>query len=369
MNSTIRQNDDIIICNGLNTIPILNGTVNDWLFTDTDRIIVTILIPIIIIVGVIGNSSFLFMIARLKRMQTLTNCYLANIAVADIMLITYGPILYVVSYLKSPIVHYFPIEGVAGCFSAFFIANVGYFASVNIVTLVSMDRWMAICRPLYHRRVKSKGRTVKLITSAWCIALVTTLLYVPKYGKSAWFCMNWPNVKDHEALPKYLHTCVAMSPHFETHPEILELLALVFGLFINGTFYIMIIHALNNRPMGDKSKPGDQIIAIRNQVARLLIINGIVFFICQLPLRVSNVNGISKNLFAKDLLTKSQYDSVTIFGRSFQYMNSAVNVFIYAFSSSFYRNGFRDAFSFSRKSPNKQEDAVPGPPGVASSNI
>ena len=156
--------------------------------------------------------------------------------------------------------------------------------------------------------------------------------------------MACPDSEAYVELPQHLHTCVAMSKYFDKHPEIVEFVIYITGLMINSTFYLMIIHRLSNRSVGDESKPDDQATAIRNQVARLLILNGVVFFICHTPAQIAGLNGIMMQNFDMAFFSKTQYDSCKIFGRTFEFMNSSVNVFIYAFSSRFYRHGFRDVF-------------------------
>ena len=349
-----------IVCTPWNTIPIPNdeAAVN-WQFTKTDKIVLSIILPIIIIVGFFGNIAFLYMVACLKRMHTLTNFYLVNIAIADIITVTYTPVVYGWSYFNSAIIHYMPIENSAGCFTTGAVSYWGYFASINIFTLVSLERWLAICRPLQHISMKSKSRTSKLITFAWFIALVFALLVAPRYGKSIWFCMGWPDSDKYTNMPKYLHTCVSYHKSLETHPAILEFTPYFLGLLINGTFYVMIVQALSNRSIGDVSNPSDQSTTkIRNQVARLLVINGVVFFICQTPFRIANLDNIAGNLFGGPFLTKTQADSIKIFGRTFIYLNSAINVFIYLLSSSFYRNGFREVFSFVDKRHKKDDGSL-----------
>ena len=160
---------------------------------ETDKVVLSMILPTIIAVGLIGNVAFLYVIARLERFHTLTNVYLINIAMAEIITISYAPILYVWSYFKSPIINYMPIENSVGCFTVWAVSYWGYFPSINTFTLVSLERWLAICRPLQHRRMKGKSRTIKFITSAWLIGFILAIFIASRYGKSVWFCMEWPN--------------------------------------------------------------------------------------------------------------------------------------------------------------------------------
>ena len=337
-----------INCSKENTIFIPDNvsSLSDHLFTETDRIMITVLLPIVVTVGVLGNAAFLFMVKRLDRMHTLANMCLENIAVADIILLISGPPVYVWSYFASPIRNNMPILH-GGCFATFLISQIGYYASFGLITVISLERWLAICRPLQHRRMAHKSRMVKSIASAWIIGSAIAVLNTLRYGKGQWMCMKWPESESFQlTLPKYLHTCVSMGTYFDIYPEIVELLTFAIGFSVNGVFYIKIIKKLSNRLSTASSTGDSQTIKVRNQVARLSIINGVVFFICHTPLVISNLHGILQSIFSVNLLSKSQYESGTIAGHAFRYVNSCVHVFVYAFSSTFYRDGFREVFDF-----------------------
>ncbi len=125
-----------------------------------------------------------------------------------------------------------------------------------------------------------------------------------------------------------------------------------------------IIIALTNRPSSVPNKytnnprataQSRQIIRIRNQVARLLIINGIVFFACQGPYRMISVHTFWKSITdGERILTESQYGMLAVVSRSLILCNSCCNPFIYYASSSYYRSGFRKAFCGLKK----QDDII-----------
>ena len=54
-------------------------------FKPFEKILITVLFPIIFTFGIIGNVAFLTVVALVKEMRTLTNFYLANLAVADLL--------------------------------------------------------------------------------------------------------------------------------------------------------------------------------------------------------------------------------------------------------------------------------------------
>ena len=87
-------------------------------------------------------------------------------------------------------------------------------------------------------------------------------------------------------MPRYLHTCVSYHKSLEAYLAILEFTPYTIGLIINGTLYVMIIRALSNRTVAE-TNPNNQVTKIRNQVARLLVINGVVFLIFLMSISLS----------------------------------------------------------------------------------
>ena len=83
---------------GMNTIPYSEGSnASNWTNWTMDaddylksspaaQIHIYILYSVIFTVGLVGNVLVVFVVAQNKAMQTVTNCYIANLALSDILL-------------------------------------------------------------------------------------------------------------------------------------------------------------------------------------------------------------------------------------------------------------------------------------------
>ena len=111
--------------------------------------------------------------------------------------------------------------------------------------------------------------------------------------------MEWPTTERYITMPKYLHICVSYHKSLEAYPAILEFTPYIIGLGISGTFYVMIIRALSNRTVAN-TNTSHQVTQIRNKIARLLVINGVVFYV---PSRIANLDNIAGNLFGEPFLS------------------------------------------------------------------
>ena len=346
MNTTF---DESSMCTPWNTIPVPNqAAAENWIKSGVDILIAYYFVPVMIMVAGTGNLAFIFMVARLKRMHTITNFYLVNIAFADIILGVFAPSMFVYTFFSSPLnfdVPY-PTDGVF-CFIGYLCSYFGYLLSVGVMTLLSFERYLAVCKPLLHMSLQSKRRAIKMTGSVWIIAGIIGSLTALSKGKIRLFCLAWPEDEAYQNLPTRLHTCQPIIEIADLFTKIVEISTLVVAMAVNSVFYAFIIYALSTRSVAKsaQSEAQTQAIEIRNQVARTLVINGIVFFITQTPWRIMSLNVLFEEITGTAFLTKGQEDTVNVIGRTGLYLNSTANSFIYVFSSQFYRSGFIEAFS------------------------
>ena len=107
------------------------------------------------ILGLLLNSAYLFVLFRVRDMRTTTNFYLGNLAVADSSLLLIQLIRYVGTYFYSPvdIYHVYAISSfnnVFICGLPILLINFFHFVSVFSISLVALERYNSICRPLTH---------------------------------------------------------------------------------------------------------------------------------------------------------------------------------------------------------------------------
>ena len=138
-----------------------------------------IFVPIFFVIGFIGNVAFLLVLARVKTMRTITNFYLANLAVADVMTLclqTFGtPWL----HLGSKQVKSEPFYSNFGCGMVSFAIHLSQIASTFVITIVSFDRYFGICHPLQYRNTKIKTRIGYILTlMSWIISAVLSFFQI-----------------------------------------------------------------------------------------------------------------------------------------------------------------------------------------------
>lgn len=325
------------------------STINDASYSAIEDLFFKIFLPFIEIIGVLGNLAFILMVMRVPHMRTITNRYLLNIAVADLLFIGYACTFYIVAYFNSPIRNDAPFDSWVGCIVSWLPIYLTYFASILLISFATFEKYYGICRPLQHRLVRGKTRTMRIITMSWFLSAVTSSLVVLRYAKLQIFCVMYPDEGIFVDYPKRIGFCVSIHPKVLVFSETMTIVPFFFALIGNVYMYGRIIHTLSHRQNRTDTAMKNRIIImqkqIRNQVARLLIINGVIFFCCQLPYRMLSINLFVQEATGHGFLSTSQYGVLAVTARCLVLINSCANPFVYFVCNSGYRNGFRQMFS------------------------
>ena len=316
-----------------------------------EDVLAIIVVPCILLVGLLSNCAFIYVVRTIPNMRTVTNAYLVNVSIADLIFIGIACSATLFTRFSSPVRH--DVEpslgsGFPGCFIAFFITYLPYNTSLFLVTFVTIERYFAICRPLRNIKWRDKSRTKKVIITSWLIGSLLAVCIVPRYSGYKERCLLWPEEKTFESMPTRVGYCVAIHEKLFIFSEFFLVVPFFLALILNSVMYASIVVVLSNRSKELSAARNDtstQSRKLRNQVARLLIINGTVFFFLQSPLRITDVHSTIMHLTGEGLFSTSQHQSLLLFGRWLLFINSLVNPFVYIAGSSHYRQAFARAFS------------------------
>ena len=136
----------------LNLYHYIDEWIETFLYSETDKVMITIVFPFIVTLGLLANTAFLFTLVRVREMRTLTNFYLANLAFADLFFVIVTAVNHFYKYTWSPdFQRGVPWTSAVGCAAISAAIYMPFVASICLVTLVSLERFLAICFPLKHR--------------------------------------------------------------------------------------------------------------------------------------------------------------------------------------------------------------------------
>ncbi|XP_058819044.1 octopamine receptor 2-like [Topomyia yanbarensis] len=135
------------------------------------------LYAVIFLLSVVGNLLVILTLAQNKRMRTVTNVYLLNLAISDLLLGVFCmPFTLVGQVLRKFI------------FGGIMCKLIPYFQAVSVsvavwtLVAISLERYFAICRPLSSRRWQTQFHAYKMIGIVWLLSFLVNspLCYVQR---------------------------------------------------------------------------------------------------------------------------------------------------------------------------------------------
>ena len=302
---------------------------------------------VIVVFGLIGNFSFIYAVVKVPKLRTNVNFYLINLAVADVMYLLLNAVYYIAVLLHSSVKENIPYNRRASCFLMFGIATLSYYASIGIIILLSVERYLAICHPVRHRYLQNKKLSAKLLLTVWIMSFGPMAFTTLRYSNHTTLCVKWPDDDIYETMPKTINVCMNLiaTPAFTTAAS---------SVFLAVFFVPMTAIAIMNCKIVATLKYKDRSLrapfhfnSIRRQVTRTLLILVTIFFVFQLPLRCLSALYIVRDIIGKDFFNKDIEQIILVIGRILVLVNSATNSVVYILVSTHYRQSFKEAFGFS----------------------
>ncbi|ESO92444.1 hypothetical protein LOTGIDRAFT_162749 [Lottia gigantea] len=314
------------------TDQVPNGTLSLFNNSSSTRFYEWVLVCLFIIVfimGLAGNALVWFSVSRNSRMRSPTNIFLVNLALSDFMvLLLCLPPTVVADYTGMW------MFGSALCKIITYLQKVSVFVSVLTLTAISLERWMAICRPLWFRQTSLRSRRIMVII--WILSLGAAI----------------PDLVVMTTINVYTPSgnVVICQPGWNEFQEKINL------LFMFSVFYVIPLGIMTfaytkvacclwrsasseNIESAVASIPRAQ-LRIRKQKARMLIVVVLIFAICYLPVYMLF---ILKCTGVRIYISPGAFKLVVLSAHWLCYFNSAINPAIYNFMSCTFRREFRQA--------------------------
>lgn len=142
----------------------------------TGNVIAMIIFCCVCFVGLFGNTLVIYVVLKFSKMQTVTNRYILNLAIADESFLIGIPFLLTTMYLNEW------IFGSFLCKLYMVSTSITQFSSSIFLLIMSADRFIAVCHPISSPRFRTQlvSKIVSLL--AWGISALI-MLPVMLYGK------------------------------------------------------------------------------------------------------------------------------------------------------------------------------------------
>lgn len=307
----------------------LNGTShfrrNRGLLLHILPIVLVIFYAIVFVIGMIGNCLVIYVVTMFSKMKTVTNMYIVNLAVADVLFLLSMPFLIITTILG----HW--TFGYGMCKLYMILVSINYFTGIFTLTVMSADRYMAVCHPIQSVTLRTPKYSFILCIIIWVLSILImmpTFLYsktVHSPGRKGETCtISWPSNKLIEGNKVFVWYCFFLS---YTIPVPLI-----------SFFYSMVIIRLKS--VGPLKKSKEKKKSHRKVTRMVLTVVG-VYMMFWLPYWVFQVTLILRERRRLELWEVLLFNACTIL----TFANSMMNPLLYNFLSDNFRKSFIKAFT------------------------
>lgn len=300
-------------------------------------IVISVIHVTICVVGLLGNTLVIYVVLRFSKMQTVTNIYIVNLAIADECFLIGIPFLVTTSILKS--------WKFGGYMCRIYMTTIGInqFTSSTFITIMSADRYIAICHPISSPKLRTPFISKIVAGAAWTISAIMILpiiLYSDAVNdgppESNHYSCNiiWPtsNSTDSQVM-KQLNT-------FTIYSFILTFAIPLILIFI---CYVLVIRKLQT--VGPKNKSKEKKRSHR-KVTKLILTVITIYVFCWLPYWIAQLVLIFQPTDNEEGLSCPKQQGVSLFllchmiTNLLSNANSAINPVLYAFLSDNFKKSF-----------------------------
>ncbi|KAM9516588.1 substance-P receptor [Guaruba guarouba] len=226
---------------------------------------------LIVVVSVVGNVVVMWIILAHKRMRTVTNYFLVNLAFAEASMSAFNT---VVNFTYA--IHNEWYYGLLYCKFHNFFPIAAVFASIYSMTAIALDRYMAIIHPLQPRLSATATKVV--------IGIIWLLAFLLAFPQGYYSVM--------EELPGRLVCLVEWPEHStnlygKTYHFCMTILIYFLPLLVIGCAYTVVgITLWASEIPGDSSDRYHDQVSAKRKVVKMMIIVVCTFALCWLPYHI-----------------------------------------------------------------------------------
>ncbi|CAF2758120.1 unnamed protein product [Rotaria sp. Silwood2] len=288
-------------------------------------LILSVLLLIVLVIGLTGNILVIYVVSNYGLLKTVTNIYLLHLALSDVIFLSGVPF-----FISSIITHSWLFGGFA-CKIFFLTQGVNQYTSIIILSLLSFDRYLAVCHTAKSIAWRSRFNPNILIISIWILSFFLMLPIIS-------FTTLEETVESVVQCTITLPLSESRAPYFvfvAYTSSITFFIPLTFMIY----FHIKIVHRLRNKVPKRHSRSRIS-MRTRRKVTILVLTVISVHLICCTPYWTFQMFATSELLpqTSSILIPMSSLTQFLLF------VNSSTNPILYAFISEMFRASFKRAF-------------------------
>ncbi|NXJ07524.1 CCR8 protein, partial [Odontophorus gujanensis] len=278
-----------------------------------------VLYYILFMIGLIGNALVVWVLIVFKKIRATTDVYLLNLAISDLIFVFSLPFLAQYSLVDQWTLGNTMCKIVS---SAYFI---GFYSSVFFITIMSIDRYLAIVHSVYALQVWTTTRGITASLALWAVTILAS-------APSLVFFQEVDDGNRTICVPHYPGSGNGWKIFSNCEVNILGwLLPVSILLFC----YCNIMRKLQRCHTQNKYK-----------AMKLVFVVVIVFFLFWTPINIMIFLDTLKNMhIIDDCQTSQRLELALEFAETFSLMHCCLNPIIYAFVGEKFKKYLCEAFS------------------------
>nr|XP_020445473.1 substance-K receptor [Monopterus albus] len=282
---------------------------------------------LIILVSIAGNITVIWIILAHRRMRTVTNYFIVNLAFSDVSMATFNTLFNFVYALHND--WYF---GLGYCRFQNFFPITAMFSSIYSMAAIAVDRYMAIIHPLKPRLSSTSTKVVIVLIWIVAFALAFPQCYysVTRFYYPRTVCMvDWPDDYGGKHQLSYQFAVIVL----------IYLLPLLVMLV---TYSLVSQSLWGGHIPGEASDHYHSQITAKRKVVKMMVVVVVTFALCWLPYHIYFILGSVNIDIYKQHYIQQVY--LTIFWLAMS--STMYNPIIYCCLNQRFRAGFRHAFAW-----------------------
>ncbi|XP_053679889.1 substance-K receptor-like [Anopheles nili] len=304
-------------------------------------VLLSIFYGTISILAVIGNSLVIWIVITTKQMQTITNMFIANLALADVTIGVFAiPFQFQAALLQRWNLPEFM------CPFCPFVQLISVNVSVFTLTAIAVDRHRAIINPLRARTSKNISKFV--ISAIWMMsfALAAPILFALRVQPVSYFTLGGMNDTYTNVTVPFCKVVNFEQGEILLYRYVLVLVQYFVPLFVISFVYIQMAFRLWGSKTPGNAQDSRDITMLRNKkkVIKMLIIVVALFAVCWFPLQLYNILHVTW-----PEINEYRFINIIWFVCDWLAMsNSCYNPFIYGIYNEKFKREFRKRYPFKR---------------------
>uniref|UniRef100_A0A182QUV7 G-protein coupled receptors family 1 profile domain-containing protein n=1 Tax=Anopheles farauti TaxID=69004 RepID=A0A182QUV7_9DIPT len=293
------------------------------------------------ILAVIGNSLVIWIVVTTKQMQTITNMFIANLALADV---TIG--VFVIPFqFQAALLQRWNLPDFMCPFCPF-VQLISVNVSVFTLTAIAVDRHRAIINPLRARTSKNISKFV--ISTIWMLsfALAAPMLFALRVRPVSYIALGGMNETYTNITVPFCKVVNFEYAEIQLYRYVLVLVQYFVPLFVISFVYIQMAFRLWGSKTPGNAQDSRDITMLKNKkkVIKMLIIVVALFGICWFPLQLYNILHVTW-----PEINEYRFINIIWFVCDWLAMsNSCYNPFIYGIYNEKFKREFRKRYPFKR---------------------